>query len=163
MAWPDIIVVVLATSALAGGALAYFRYQQRKSTHFVRVALEQVLRETPLQRESVGEIVDPASTHIVSFSENLVLCTYPDGRTEVIDISQLSGVDLVTTDDGPLHPDVFWVLLEGNKEVLVPWGASNEPELMDAILKLDGLDFDAMIEASTSTRNARFVCWRRHR
>ena len=82
--------------------------------------------------------------------------------TESVRWDELEGVDVMTTADGPLAEDVFWVLL-GSRErgagAVIPQRLSPE-ELVHRLSALPGFDHDAMIRAMGSTREATFVCWR---
>lgn len=95
----------------------------------------------------------------VSFDEERVFRDLADGRTESIGWAELEKVTVVTTDAGPWGEDVF-VLLEGRASgCAVPQGSVGSQELIEHLLKLPGFDEQRLIEAMSSTSNARFVCW----
>ncbi len=68
-------------------------------------------------------------------------------------------VRIVTTDEGPLLEDIFWLLLDaGEKGVAIP-GADIAP-LLSTLQKLPRFDNETVIRAAASTDNASFVAWR---
>lgn len=74
---------------------------------------------------------------------------------------QINEIAVVTTDEGPFVDDVFLVLSGGDKEIKIPQEAENFEALFDVFKKFEGFNFEAFIEAMSSTENAKFVCWRR--
>lgn len=82
----------------------------------------------------------------------------PDLRLE---FSDLDRVAIRTTDEGPGDYDVFWLLVAGEQQCLVPQGAPGETDLFERLLKLPQFNSEAMIAAMTSTENAEFECWAR--
>lgn len=95
----------------------------------------------------------------VSFDDDRVFRDLGDGRTESIRRAELEKVTVLTTDAGPWAEDVF-VLLEGRAGgCAVPQGSVGSQELIEQLLKLPGFDEKKLIEAMSSTSNARFVSW----
>ncbi len=78
-----------------------------------------------------------------------------------LEFNDLDRVAIRTADDGPGAEDVFWLLVAGEQECLIPHGAPGETELFERLLKLPGFDSQAMIAAMTSTDDAEFECWTR--
>lgn len=85
------------------------------------------------------------------------------GREFRVEFHELDRVAIRTTDEGPGNEDVFWLLVVGQQECLIPHGSLGEGELFERLLKLPGFDSQAMIAAMTSTENAEFECWIRGR
>jgi hypothetical protein len=111
---------------------------------------------TPLQAKR-----QPESGYVVSISEAEVVCNRPDGKTERVAWNDLQRVEIVTTDQGPFVPDVFWVLHGTESGCVVPQGATGDMELLVRLQKLPGFDNIAVIEAGPSAGNKRFLCWQR--
>lgn len=63
-------------------------------------------------------------------------------------------IEIITTDDGPLAPDVFWLLHGTHSGCVIPQGATGESELLEWLQALPGFDNGALIEAMGSTSNA---------
>lgn len=105
--------------------------------------------------------LEPEGRFIVRVSDAGVVCERPDGKVEQVAWAVLQKVEVVTTDDGPFAPDVFWVLHGAAGGCAVPQGATGESELLQRLQALPGFDNDAVIDAMASTSNRRFVCWRR--
>lgn len=115
-------------------------------------------------------MLDPARTHLVpegnyviSMTEVDVSCHRPDGLVESVQWQDLEKVEVLTTSDGPLLPDVFWLLhgREGNGGCVIPQGARGDVELLERLQKLPGFDNQVFINAMGSTQPAVFVCWKR--
>jgi hypothetical protein len=72
-------------------------------------------------------------------------------------------VAIVTTDEGPIADDLFWVLLSSDHKTgcSIPQGIEGEKELLSRLQALPGFDNGEVIKAATSTTNARFVCWKK--
>lgn len=69
-------------------------------------------------------------------------------------------VSILTTDEGPLCEDFFWVLQgAGGTGCVVPMGDAQRVGLLQRLQQLPGFDSEAVIAASTSTEHATFVCW----
>jgi hypothetical protein len=105
--------------------------------------------------------LEPESRFIIRLSESGVVCERPDGRVERVGWSELQKVEVVTTSDGPLAPDVFWVLHGTAGGCAVPQGATGDKELLERLQALPGFDNQAFIEAMGSTSDRRFLCWQR--
>jgi hypothetical protein len=86
----------------------------------------------------------------------------PDGIVESISWSDLQEVGVLTTDEGPLLEDVFFVLRgSGRSGLVVEQGAAGSHALVERLVKLPRFDERLFIEAMGSTSNRTFVCWRR--
>jgi hypothetical protein len=59
---------------------------------------------------------------------------------------------------------MVWVFEEdGGNTLQIPASASNIEGLFDAFAALDGVNYDAVTEASKSTQTGEFVIWSKHR
>ncbi len=103
----------------------------------------------------------PESLYIVQISDTDVSCTSPKGRIEKVDWDDLQSVEIITTDEGPFLPDVFWLLSGSNTSCVIPGGATGEMELLHRLQKLPGFKNEAVIKAGPSAGNARFFCWQK--
>jgi hypothetical protein len=101
----------------------------------------------------------PESLCIVRLYDSGVECTAPNGNVESVEWKDLQKIEIVTTDQGPFLPDVFWVLHGSQAGCVVPHGSDGEKELLDRLQKLPGFRNEAVIEAMSSTENRRFLCW----
>jgi hypothetical protein len=71
----------------------------------------------------------------------------------------LIGVAIMTTADGPFSEDFFWILVGADgKGCVVP--GEHAADLLQRLQRLPGFDNQAVIDASTSTEEATFSCWR---
>jgi hypothetical protein len=84
-----------------------------------------------------------------------------DGKVERVQWDDLVEVEIITTDEGPWLDDMFYVLHGGGSGCVVPSEHSKSGELLERLQRLPGFDNAKVIEASSCTENARFVCWRK--
>lgn len=99
--------------------------------------------------------------NVVCFDQSGVTRTMGDGRTETVLWDDLMEVRIITTDEGPLMDDVFWLLVGDNGGCAVPSGAEGAKELLARLQQLPGFRNDVAIKALTCTSNAEFLCWKR--
>ena len=99
----------------------------------------------------------------VSFTDEVVCRIRPDGVEERIRWDELHEVGILTTDEGPIQEDVFFLLIasDGKSGCVVPQGAEGCGHLLKRLQKLPGFDNEAVIRAMGSTSNGKFLCWKR--
>jgi hypothetical protein len=105
--------------------------------------------------------LEPESRFIVRLTDTEVACERPDGKTERVAWSDLQRVEVLTTSDGPMFPDVFWLLHGRDGGCAIPQGATGDKELLERLQTLPGFDNGKVIEAMGSTSDRRFLCWQR--
>ena len=98
----------------------------------------------------------------VTFDAEKVVRTMPDGRVESLRWDDLQQVTIMTTSDGPMADDVFFMLHgKGQSGCAIPQGADGADALLQRLQQLPGFNNEAVIEAMSSTGDATFVCWKR--
>jgi hypothetical protein len=99
----------------------------------------------------------------VSITDEAVTRVRPDGIEEKIRWDALCEVGILTTDEGPMQEDVFFLLIasDGKSGCVVPQGAEGCDHLVERLQKLPGFDNEAVIKAMGSTSDAKFICWKR--
>jgi hypothetical protein len=98
----------------------------------------------------------------VVVTEDEIVRTLKNGKQESVRWEDLVEVGIITTDEGPLVDDVFWVLIgkELKSGCAPSQGAQGADELLAALQdRLPGFNNEAVIQAMGSTDNDRFVCW----
>ena len=90
-----------------------------------------------------------------------IVCKRGDTRREAVRWSDLQAVLIETTDQGPFHNDVFWVLVGEHSRCVVPQEAQGSQELLAKLQTLAGCDSSSVVEAMGPAENRTFVCWRR--
>ncbi|MDR6266465.1 hypothetical protein [Roseobacter sp. N2S] len=98
---------------------------------------------------------------MVEVKEREVGYLSPEGGA-FVSLDDLTRLEIVTTDKGPLQDDVFWVLTHlGGAPLSIPASAQGSDLLFDAFAPLKGIDFETAVRAMGSTQNARFLIWER--
>ena len=101
------------------------------------------------------------ATGVVEVKEREVGYLAPDGGA-FVSLDDLTKLEIVTTDKGPVQDDVFWVLTHlAGDPLLIPASAQGSDQLFDAFAALKGIDFETAVHAMSSTENARFLIWER--
>ncbi|PTY02998.1 hypothetical protein DB347_22650 [Opitutaceae bacterium EW11] len=97
------------------------------------------------------------------FDDREVRFQKPDGTSDSIAWGDIAEVGVLTTDEGPIQEDVFFMLLdrEHKRGCAIPQGAAGTDVLLTRLQALPGFDNAKLIEAMGCTSNNRFVCWRR--
>lgn len=85
----------------------------------------------------------------------------PVGPEQVVSLSELQALTVVTTDRGPFEDDLFFVLELPDGEMIVASEAVGGADLAGWLARLPGLDKERYLEALTGMENRRTVCWRR--
>lgn len=82
---------------------------------------------------------------------------------EEIRWSEISEVRIITTNEGPYHEDVFFVLAgSGEKRCVVPHDAVVRTKLLEELYaRFPSLDDKMVIQAMGCTSNSSFLIWKR--
>lgn len=118
--------------------------------------------EKNIDKKNLFEKYKTASKLIerVKINSNDLRVFWQDGKEEVFHFEDLTKITIITTDDGPFEPDVFWLLifkipvLVPNDE-LVPGSLA----IKDILLDLPGFEYEKFIQAMTSTDNNVYELW----
>ena len=104
----------------------------------------------------------PEGGWVVMLRDAAFEVTTPKGEVERLPVGDLSAVSVRTSDKGPWDADVWWLLFGRDHKVACsfPQGATGEQLAVDYLMKLPAFDYDAMIDAMSSTGNAVFPLWR---
>ncbi len=108
--------------------------------------------------------LQPEASIVVTFDSDGIYCVKPDSKDESILWKKLDAVLIETTDEGPLFPDVFCLLLtkDMSSGCVIPQGATGEEELLDEMQRrLLGFNYEMFIAAMSSTDNEKFLIWER--
>jgi len=100
----------------------------------------------------------------VSYNDTCISVCDPNRVISSILINKLKKIDILTTEDGPWSPDVFWRFFteEEKAELIFPSGATGESDLLKYFQdNFEGFNSDAVIEAMGSTRLATFELWKK--
>lgn len=98
----------------------------------------------------------------VVFDDKTIIVHDGKGGEAMLGWADIGGVTLVTTDLGPQHGELTWMLSDrdGRRCLTVPMDAEGEHALLVALQsRLAGFDNMAVVEAMSSTRAAEFQIW----
>ena len=83
------------------------------------------------------------------------------GIRESVTWADLRRVTILTTDEGPLIEDVFWLLEGSSGGVAVPGSDPEVKSIMSHLERMPGYLPEAVVQAMGSVENARFIVWER--
>ena len=112
-----------------------------------------------LRRKQKQTKLIPESLFEVGFDAERVWCRCPGKEEQSLRWSELVGVAVRTTDEGPLSADVFFILGTNDGTLIFPQGATGETEILRRLQEIPGFDNEALIEAMGCTDNQTFICW----
>ncbi len=101
----------------------------------------------------------PESKVVIEFDYEKIWCIWPGTPDQTMLWSELIGVAIKTTDEGPFAPDVFWILGAKDKVVMYPGGATGEQEMLSRLQELPNFNNESVISAACCTDNNVFICW----
>jgi hypothetical protein len=110
------------------------------------------------EKENLTKL-NPESQVVIKFDDEKIWCTWPGAPDQSMLWSELIGVAIKTTDEGPFAPDVFWILGAKDKVVMYPGGATGEHEILSRLQKLPNFNNESVISAAGCTDNSVFICW----
>ena len=151
--------VVAACCLLFAVALMWLYF--RACDWYVAWLIKRIQDRRDHPEKYASERREPESSVVVRLTDEEVICERPGGKTERVRWDDLQRVEVLTTDDGPFAPDVFWALFGTTGGCAVPQGATGDRELLARLQALPGFDNESFILAMGSTENARFPCWRK--
>jgi hypothetical protein len=102
----------------------------------------------------------PGGPYTVIISEDGIACEHPKRKRESIRWNQITEIRLVTTDEGPLQPDEWYLFLGNEIGCSVPSEAKGFDQLWDVFeTRFPGLYYEEMIKAGTD--NAQKTIWKK--
>jgi hypothetical protein len=102
----------------------------------------------------------PGGPYTVIISEDGIACEHPKRKRESIKWDQITEIRLVTTDEGPFQPDMWFLFLGEKDGCSVPSEAKGFDQLWDVFkTRFPGLDSKEIFEAGTD--NAQKTIWKK--
>ncbi len=151
------LILAIATGAVA--LVVIWLWQKLAAKRLANRLVAKVLAETTTPDGRLK--LKPESDFTVAVSDSDVICSRPDGTTESVKWNDLQRVEILTTDDGPFAPDMFWVLYGSTDGCVIPWGATGEKQLMDRLQALPEFRNDVIVNAAGLTTCNQLLCWER--
>ena len=101
-------------------------------------------------RKEVWETT-PGGPYQVIVTDESISCTHPKRGTELIRWDEINEIRLVTTSDGPLLPDMWYLFVGDDGGCSVPSEAKGFDQLWDIFkTRFPGFDYQGIIQAGTS-------------
>lgn len=95
----------------------------------------------------------------VWFDEYGAWSHWPEKDPQAVAWSELIGVAVETTDQGPFDEDVWWHLATNNGVVTYPSEATGAGDLLERLQKIPTFNNERLIQAMGSTSNQTFILW----
>ncbi len=95
----------------------------------------------------------------VGFDEDKAWSHWPEKDPQSVAWSELIGVAVETTDEGPFVEDVWWHLAAKNGVVTYPSEATGAGELLERLQNIPTFNNERLIQAMVSTSNQTFILW----
>lgn len=105
--------------------------------------------------------LDPESEFTVTITDTSVKVEHPRRKAEEINWNDIMEIKIITTDAGPLSPDLWLALIGDHSGCLIPQGCLGYDEVYDTVSQYPGFQFDQVIASATSTDNREFLVWSR--
>ena len=86
---------------------------------------------------------------------------YSDDHDKTLLFKDIIAIKIVTTDEGPWLPDVFWVIRTSEATITIEGDAPFFPIILVLLQKIPGFDNDIVIKAMQSTDYAEFIAYRK--
>ncbi|PIE15122.1 MAG: hypothetical protein CSA70_00560 [Rhodobacterales bacterium] len=100
---------------------------------------------------------------VIELDERRLSFLHPDHGV-ILDLPDVTRIEIETTGDGPTEPDLFWVFTHaGGRRARIPANALGADLLVDALASFPGADYKGVITASGTTVPQHFVIWQKAR
>ena len=101
----------------------------------------------------------PEDYYETEITDVYVKVTHPKRETEQIDWNEIEEIKLINTDEGPLLPDVWLILMGNGKGCSIPQGSDGWNRVYDKVSKYDGFNFENVIKSASCADNEIFELW----
>ncbi len=102
------------------------------------------------------------SRYLLRFDGKEIHSFHPTQDYGSVKVDDIVEIGVLTTDEGPIAPDVWIMLLDRNGLACTfPSDATGHKPVINHLLQFEGFDHRAFIEAMGSTSNAKFVVWQK--
>ena len=110
-----------------------------------------------------GKPKQPEDYFLVSITDVMVGVEHPQRKKEEVKWADIETIKIITTDQGPSHPDVWLALLGSETGCLIPQGSKGYDEIYDRVSAYEGFDFENVIKAMGCTDNQEFLVWAKNK
>lgn len=95
----------------------------------------------------------------VELTEKSIIVTHPSRPTEQIDWNEIEEIKLANTDEGPLLPDVWLILMGHGKRCSIPQGSEGWGKVYNIVSKYEKFNFENVVKSGNCTGNQIFQLW----
>jgi hypothetical protein len=113
------------------------------------------------KKDKKRKMIHPELRWGVNVENEIINLKDPDGKLKSTKINEIEEIKIITTDQGPFLPDVWWKLISRDTTFLFPQGALGERKFLDEVQKLPEFDNETFIKAMVSADNNEFICWKK--
>ncbi len=113
-----------------------------------------------MEEENIFEDYKAAARFVekVAVTQEDLTVLYRNGESEAHPFSTFKKVTVITTDQGPLVDDVFWLIL-CDTILMIAQGTPGEDKLLQRLQELPGFSNEQVIKAISCSDNAAFPVW----
>ncbi len=104
-------------------------------------------------------INSPEEKYIITITDKYVRVEHPSRRPEEIQWKDINEIRLVNTDEGPLLPDIWLILIGENTGCSIPHGSKGYDQVYEIVSKYKNFNFENVIKSMSSTANEQFLLW----
>lgn len=113
-----------------------------------------------MKNENIFEEYKKAAANIaeVKLEKDKLIAIFKNGTSEDHFLEDLKKVAILTTDQGPIKDDVFW-LFHFKNVIVIPQGCPGEEKIIENIQKLPSFNNEQVIKAMSCSENKTFLVW----
>jgi len=94
---------------------------------------------------------------VVGIRNGILSVISPTQKSVEIRFEKIKGIAIETNDSGPFGADIIWHVSDGKITIRFPMGARGEKEVVEELMKIDGFNYQEMIDAMGSVDNKVFI------
>src|SRR5258706_9579823 len=103
-----------------------------------------------------GKPKQPEDYFLVTINNESVTVEHPQRKKEQVKWADIDSIKIITTDQGPIQPDVWLALLGSETGCLIPQVAKGYDEIYDTVSKYEDFNFENVIKAMAQSITKNF-------
>lgn len=101
----------------------------------------------------------PEENYVTTVTDKFIRVEHRSRKTEQINWTDIVEIRLVNTDEGPLVPDIWLLLMGDDSGCSIPHGSKGYEQVYNIVSKYEEFNFESVIKSMASTGNEQFVLW----